>query len=107
MTSETAKFSLTDDLNRWLPVARMTSETAKFSLTEWNGRLAVVERPSGVVIYTPPDFIRATDPGEFEPLLAALNAGGERIDAVMAYEAEAARCEEGRHYTQRHLSTRQ
>ena len=58
------------------------------------------------MIYTPPDFILARDEVEFAPLLAILNSGGERIEAVLAYEARAARCEDKSRYLQRYTPSR-
>jgi hypothetical protein len=88
------------DLTWRLPAARTRSEPARFALTQQDGRFAVTETVNGEVIYSPPDFIRATDPGEFASLLTILNSGGERIDAVVAYEGSAARCDERNRHLQ-------
>lgn len=94
------------DPNQWLHVPSARQSARRFGLKWQNGRFVVAETISGAVIYTPPDFVLATDEDEFTPLLANLNSGGERIEAVLAYEAKAARCEDKSLYLQRYTPSR-
>jgi hypothetical protein len=78
----------------------------RYGLKRQSGRFVVADTISGAMIYTPPDFILATDEDEFTALLTILNSGDERIEAVLAYEAKAARCEDKSLYLQRYTPSR-
>ncbi|MER2264788.1 hypothetical protein [Methylobacterium oxalidis] len=94
------------DPTQWLHVRSVSPSTPRFGL-RWQGdRFIVADTISGAVIYTPPDFILAKDEGEFASLLAILNSGGDRLEAVLAYEARAARCKDKGRYLQRYTPSR-
>ncbi|MER2264793.1 hypothetical protein [Methylobacterium oxalidis] len=94
------------DPSRWVCVRSVSLSTPRFGL-RWQGeRFIVADTISGAVIYTPPDFILAKDEGEFASLLAILNSGGDRLEAVLAYEANAARCKDKGRYLQRYTPSR-
>ena len=94
------------DVSQWRPLPAASQSAPRYGLRRQSGRFVVADTISGAVIYTPPDFILATEEDEFTPLLAILNSGGERIEAVLAYEAKAARCEDKNLYLQRYTPLR-
>ena len=94
------------DPSQWLHVCSASPSTLRFGLKRQGDRFVVADQISGAVIYTPPDFILATDGGEFLRPLAILNSGGDRLEAVLAYEASAARCKDKSRYLQRYIYSR-
>jgi len=69
-----------------------------YILVEQQGRFTVVEQATGRTIYTPPDFLAPQSRGEFDVLLASLNAGERLIDALIVFEREATSAAHGSRY---------